>query len=172
MVRALSPGSARGIAPSPSVTSRIKCPDWPRASLAERIEPDMRQAIETPAAPAPRGPYSQRMLATGRHLYVAGQGPLDPAPGEIAGEAFAVQARRTLKNVKAVLEAGGAPLSDVVQVTVYLADWKYLGELNEIYGEYFPAPCPARTPIQMAVPLGLIMLDTIAVIAEPEGETR
>ena len=82
------------------------------------------------------------------------------------------EARRTLENVKDVLETGGATLADVVRVTVYLADWKYLGELNEIYGEYFPAPCPARTPIQMAVPLGLIMLDAIAVIAEPEGETR
>lgn len=128
----------------------------------------MKQAIQTPAAPAPRGPYSQGMLATGRHLYVAAQGPLDPATGEIAGEAFAVQARRTLENVKAVLEAGGASLADVVQVTVYLADWKYLGEMNEIYSDYFPAPYPARTPIQMAVPLGLIMLDAIAVIAEPE----
>jgi len=132
----------------------------------------MKQAIQTPAAPAPRGPYSQGMLAPDRHLYVAAQGPLDPATGEIAGEAFAVQARRTLENVKAVLEAGGASLADVVQVTVYLADWKYLGEMNEIYSDYFPAPYPARTPIQMAVPLGLIMLDAIAVIAEPEGETR
>jgi 2-iminobutanoate/2-iminopropanoate deaminase len=111
------------------------------------------------------------MLATGRHLYVAAQGPLDPATGEIVGETFAAQARRTLENVKAVLEAGGASLTDVVRVTVYLADWKYLAELNEIYGEYFPTPWPARTPIQMAVPLGLIMLDAIAVIAEPEGET-
>jgi 2-iminobutanoate/2-iminopropanoate deaminase len=133
------------------------------------MEPDMKQAIQTPA---PRGPYSQGMLATGRHLYVAAQGPLDPETEKIAGEAFAVQARRTLENVKAVLEAGGASLADVVRVTVYLADWRYLGELNEIYGDYFPAPCPARTPIQMAVPLGLIMMDAIAVIAEPKGETR
>jgi 2-iminobutanoate/2-iminopropanoate deaminase len=136
------------------------------------MEPDMKQAIQTPAAPAPRGPYSQGMLATGRHLYVAAQGPLDPDTGKIAGEAFAVQARRTLENVKAVLEAGGASLADVVRITVYLADWKYLGELNEIYGDYFHAPCPARIPIQMAVPLGLIMMDAIAAIAEPKGETR
>ena len=132
----------------------------------------MKRAIQTPAAPTPRGPYSQGVLAVGRHLYVAAQGPLDPATGEIAGEAFAAQARRTLENVTAVLEAGGASLVDVVRVTVYLADWKYLDELNEIYGEYFPAPCPARTPIRIAVPLGLIMMDAIAVIAEPEGETR
>jgi len=132
----------------------------------------MKQAIQTPAAPAPRGPYSQGMLATDRHLYVAGQGPLDPATGKIAGEAFAVQARRTLENVKAGLEAGGASLADVVRVTVYLADWKYLGELNEIYSQYFHAPCLGPTPIRMAVPLGLIMLDAIAVIAEPEGETQ
>lgn len=132
----------------------------------------MKQAIQTPAVPAPRGPYSQGVLATGRHLYVAAQGPLDPATGQLTGETFAAQARRTFENVKAVLEAGGASLADVVRVTVYLADWKYLAELNDIYRDYFPAPYPARTPIQMAVPLGLIMLDAIAVITEPAGGPR
>jgi 2-iminobutanoate/2-iminopropanoate deaminase len=112
------------------------------------------------------------VLATGRHLYVAAQGPLDPATGQLTGETFAAQARRTFENVKAVLEAGGASLADVVRVTVYLADWKYLAELNDIYRDYFPAPYPARTPIQMAVPLGLIMLDAIAVITEPAGGPR
>jgi 2-iminobutanoate/2-iminopropanoate deaminase len=123
-----------------------------------------KQEICTRAAPAPRGPYAQGILAAGLQLYVAAQGPLDPATGQIVGDTFEAQARQTFENVKAIIEAAGAGMADVVKVTVFLADWQYFGALNAIYGDYFPQPYPARTPLQMALPLGLIMVDAIAVL--------
>lgn len=126
----------------------------------------MKEKIQTDRAPKPRGPYSQGILAEGEMLFVAAQGPYDPATGAVVGETFREQAIRVFENIQAIVEAAGGSMEDVVRVTVYIADWKYFGELNEIYPRFFPEPLPARTPIQMNTGGGLIMADAIAVLPE------
>lgn len=132
----------------------------------------MKTEIYTREAPAPRGPYSQGIRASGPQLYVAAQGPLDPATGQIVSETFEAQARQAFESVRAIVEAADASMADIVKVTVFLADWQYFGALNAVYGDYFPKPYPARTPVQMTLPLGLIMVDAVAVLGNEKGNDR
>lgn len=103
----------------------------------------MNTPIQTPNAPAAIGPYSQAMQA-GNLLFVSGQIPIDPATGAFAGEDIAAQARQSLTNVKAILEAAGYTCADVVKTTVLLANMEDFATVNGIYAEFFTAPCPAR----------------------------
>lgn len=125
----------------------------------------MKKVVSTQKAPAPKGAYSQGVVAASPLLYVSAQGPIDPETGVVVGGTFAEQLERALLNVQTVVEASGATLADVVKVTVFLADWSYFPEMNEIYGRFFPQPYPARTPIKMDIPMGLVMVD--AVVALP-----
>jgi 2-iminobutanoate/2-iminopropanoate deaminase len=109
----------------------------------------MREAVSSPSAPAAIGPYSQAIRA-GNLLFVSGQIPLDPATGQMVEGDVAVQAHRVLRNLAAILEAGGSSLDRVVRVTVYLADMNDFAVVNEVYGTYFTAPAPARATIQAA----------------------
>lgn len=103
----------------------------------------MNNPIQTPNAPTAIGPYSQAMQA-GNLLFVSGQIPIDPATGAFAGEDIATQARQSLTNVKAILEAAGYTCADVVKTTVLLANMEDFATVNGIYAEFFTAPCPAR----------------------------
>ena len=103
----------------------------------------MNNPIQTPNAPAAIGPYSQAMQA-GNLLFVSGQIPIDPATGAFAGEDIATQARQSLTNVKAILEAAGYTCADVGKTTVLLANMEDFATVNGIYAEFFTAPCPAR----------------------------
>ena len=103
----------------------------------------MNNPIQTPNAPAAIGRYSQALLA-GNLLFVSGQIPIDPATGAFAGEDIATQARQSLTNVKAILEAAGYTCADVVKTTVLLANMEDFATVNGIYAEFFTAPCPAR----------------------------
>ena len=103
----------------------------------------MNNPIQTPNAPAAIGPYSQAVQA-GNLLFVSGQIPIDPATGAFAGEDIATQARQSLTNVKAILEAAGYTCADVVKTTVLLANMEDFATVNGIYAEFFTAPCPAR----------------------------
>ena len=103
----------------------------------------MNNPIQTPNAPAAIRPYSQAMQA-GNLLFVSGQIPIDPATGAFAGEDIATQARQSLTNVKAILEAAGYTCADVVKTTVLLANMEDFATVNGIYAEFFTAPCPAR----------------------------
>ena len=103
----------------------------------------MNNPIQTPHAPAALGPDSQAMQA-GNLLFVSGQIPIDPATGAFAGEDIATQARQSLTNVKAILEAAGYTCADVVKTTVLLANMEDFATVNSIYAEFFTAPCPAR----------------------------
>lgn len=107
----------------------------------------MKEPVRTNAAPAPKGPYSQA-VASGRTLYISGQGPVDPQTGEFLTGSFEEQARRTLANLERVAEAGGGSLAQAVKVQVYLSDMGDFAALNEIYPEFFPEPLPARTTVQ------------------------
>jgi 2-iminobutanoate/2-iminopropanoate deaminase len=123
----------------------------------------MRKVITTDKAPGPVGPYSQAVL-DGDTLYVAGQGPGNPATGQLElGDARA-QTRRVLDNLKAILEAAGSSLEKVLRCNVYLRDINDFAAMNEVYATYFSAPFPARTTIQAgALPGGIsVEIDCIA----------
>ncbi len=109
----------------------------------------VKRTIYTSKAPKPVGPYSQGVVAGG-WLFISGQIPLDPETGEMVEGGFKEKARRVLENLKAVVEAAGGSLEDVVKVTVYLADISRFSEFNEVYQEYFQDNKPARVVIQAA----------------------
>ena len=106
-------------------------------------------AIHTDNAPAAIGPYSQAIQA-GNTIYVSGQLPIDPATGAFAGEDIAAQTRQSLSNIKAILAAAGADMSNVVKTTVLLADIADFAAMNAVYAEFFTAPYPARAAFQAA----------------------
>jgi len=127
----------------------------------------MRQVISTPAAPQAIGPYSQAIRA-GSLLFVSGQIAIDPATGQVLTGDIAAQTRRVLQNLGEILKAGGSSFAQVVRTTVYLADLSEFGAMNEVYGEFFPAPPPARSTIQVArLPRDAkVEIDVIAVIPD------
>lgn len=130
----------------------------------------MKRAIHTDRGAAPKGPYSQGIVASGQLLYVAAQGPIDPTTGKVVGDTFEEQAACTFENVKSIVEAAGATMADVIKVTVYLSDWQHFATLNTVYRRFFPEPYPARTPVQSNLPMGLIMVD--AVVALPDEDRQ
>ena len=109
----------------------------------------MRVAVSSDAAPRAIGPYSQAVRA-GSLLFVSGQIALDPATGTMVDGDIAAQTHRVFANLRAILEAGGATLDQVVRTTVYLADMNDFAAVNEIYGTYFSSPAPARATVQAA----------------------
>ncbi|OUQ78802.1 RidA family protein [Flavonifractor sp. An100] len=109
----------------------------------------MKQIISTQNAPAAIGPYSQAIRA-GDLLFVSGQIPVDPATGEVVEPTIQAQAKRSLENVKAVLEAAGASLDNVVKTTVFLKSMDDFVEMNRVYQSFFQADCPARSAVQVA----------------------
>jgi 2-iminobutanoate/2-iminopropanoate deaminase len=109
----------------------------------------MKESISTADAPKAIGPYSQAVRA-GQLLFVSGQVPLDPATGVLIDGDIAAQTRRVLDNVGAVLAAGKRSFADVVRTTVFLADMNDFAAMNEVYGQYFSEPYPARATVQAA----------------------
>lgn len=105
-----------------------------------------REQITTDAAPPPGGPYSQAIRA-GDLLFLAGQGPFDPA-GNLVGPAIADQTRQVLANLDAVARAAGGSLGRAVRVGVFLSSMDHFAEMNAVYRELFQEPCPARTTVQ------------------------
>lgn len=108
-----------------------------------------RVPISTDDAPAAIGPYSQAVRAGGT-VYLSGQIPLDPTTQELVGEDFEEQARRVFDNLAAVAGAGGGSFAEIVKLTVYLTDLGRFAAVNQIMGEYFDAPYPARAAIEVA----------------------
>ncbi|WP_411348859.1 RidA family protein [Paenibacillus sp. WLX2291] len=107
-----------------------------------------KQPIATDRAPGALGPYSQAIDA-GLFIFASGQLGLDPASGELV-EGVQEQARVALQNVTAVLEAAGSSLDQVVKTTVFLHDMNDFAAMNEIYGQFFQEPYPARSAVQVA----------------------
>ena len=122
-----------------------------------------KQQIRTGGAATPVGAYSQGIRA-GDFVFVAGQGPLDPATGQIVGETIEEQTARTLENVQAILEAAGATMAGVVKSTVHLADLSLFGRFNEVYASYFPDPKPVRTTVGSALLGIMVEIDVVAYV--------
>jgi 2-iminobutanoate/2-iminopropanoate deaminase len=121
--------------------------------------------IQTDAAPAAIGPYSQA-VAHGGLLFVSGQLGLDPATGALAADIEA-QTRRALQNLAAILAAAGASPSQVLKTTVYVANMDDFALVNRLYAEVFTPPFPAREVVQAArLPKdGLVEISAIAALA-------
>ena len=126
----------------------------------------MKEAVKTMGAPAPIGPYSQGIVTTGKLLFVAGQTPKDPKTGQMPQE-FKAQTERTLENIKAIVEAAGAKMADVVKVNAYLADLANFPFFNEVYARYFTEPFPARTTVGAVLPGGGVQVEIDAIVALP-----
>jgi 2-iminobutanoate/2-iminopropanoate deaminase len=125
----------------------------------------MAEAIRSERAPAPIGPYSQG-IRTGEHVFVSGMIALDPQSGELIGADAAAQADQALKNLGAVLEAGGLSYADVVKTTLFLLDMNDFAAVNAVYAKYFDANKPARSTVAVAgLPKGArFEVDAIAVV--------
>lgn len=108
-----------------------------------------RQIIQTDKAPAAIGPYSQAVRA-GDTVYLSGQIPLDPGTGLLVEGDISVQARRSFENLKAVCEAAGGSLNDVVRLGLYLTDLDNFAAVNAVMGEFFQAPYPARSTVEVS----------------------
>lgn len=124
----------------------------------------MKTVLSTDKAPAAIGPYSQGISA-GNLVISSGQLPVDPATGAFAGDTIAEQTRQSLLNVKAVLEAAGCTMEDVIKTTVFLSDMNNFAGMNEVYATFFPGTAPARSAVEVArLPKdALVEIEAIAV---------
>jgi 2-iminobutanoate/2-iminopropanoate deaminase len=120
--------------------------------------------IRTDNAPAAIGLYSQG-IAEGSLIFTSGQIPIDPATGELCNSDIVTAARQILRNLQAVLVAGGADMSTVIKTTVFLKDIRDFQAFNGVYAEFFKEPFPARSCVQVAaLPKdALVEIEAIAV---------
>jgi len=124
-----------------------------------------RKVIATPGAPPAVAAYSQGILAEGRYVFVSGQVGLDPDTKQMV-DGITAQTERALQSLKAIVEASGATLKDVVKVTVLLNTIEDYAAMNEVYARYFTEDQPARAAFGgLELPLGaLVEIECIAVV--------
>ena len=124
----------------------------------------MKKQINTAAAPAAIGPYSQAIEANGI-VFVSGQLPIDPATGAFAEGGSKELTRQSLTNMKAILAEAGLTMANVVKTTVFLADMADFAEMNEVYASFFEGVCPARSAVAVkTLPKeALVEIECIAV---------
>jgi 2-iminobutanoate/2-iminopropanoate deaminase len=120
-----------------------------RESRPEVEEGKVKEVISTEKAPRAIGPYSQAIRASG-FVFVSGQVAFDPATGYLVEGGVTQQTARVMENLRAVLEAAGSSLENVVKTTVYLKSMEDFGRMNEIYGRFFPNQPPARSTVEVA----------------------
>ena len=120
--------------------------------------------ISTEKAPAAIGPYSQAIDSGAGIVFVSGQLPIDPATGAFPEGGIKEQTRQSLANAKAILEAAGLGLGNVVKTTVFLADMGDFAAMNEVYAQFFTAPFPARSAVAVkTLPKGaMVEIECIA----------
>ena len=126
----------------------------------------MKKVISTGKAPSAIGPYSQA-IQVGNLVYTSGQIPIDPATGAFVVGGIKEQTRRSLLNVKAVLEEAGLTMGDVVKTTVFMADMNDFADMNSVYAEFFSEPYPARSAVAVkTLPKGaLVEIEVVAIAA-------
>lgn len=108
----------------------------------------MKKVILTANAPEPIGPYSQAISA-GPFLFCSGQIALDPQTSQVVGQDVKMQTEQVMKNVEAVLTAGGMKFENVVKTTIFLTSMADFPIVNEIYGRFFPSNPPARSTVEV-----------------------
>ncbi|MBQ0114449.1 MAG: RidA family protein [Bacteroidales bacterium] len=125
----------------------------------------MKKSLNTAAAPAAIGPYSQGIKAVGTSYYLSGQLPIDPATGAFPEGGIKEQTRQSLLNAQAILKSEGLDLNNVVKTTVLLSDIADFGPMNEVYAQFFEQPFPARSAFAVRdLPKGaLVEIEMIAV---------
>ena len=107
------------------------------------------KVINSTKAPSAIGPYSQAVDKDG-FIFVSGQLPIDETTGSFAGEDIASQARQSLQNIKYILEEAGLEMKDISKTTILLKNIEDFAVVNEIYGQFFTAPYPARATYEVA----------------------
>jgi 2-iminobutanoate/2-iminopropanoate deaminase len=125
-----------------------------------------KKEVIIPAGGAkPVAPYSPG-IRFGELVFTSGQIGLDPASGKIVEGGVAAQAQQALENLKAVLEATGSDMEQVLKTTVFLNDMADYGAVNEVYAGFFQGDPPARSAVQVAgLPLGaLVEVEAVAVV--------
>ena len=124
----------------------------------------MKKVVNTPQAPAAIGPYSQAIDSGMGLVFVSGQLPIDPSTGAFPEGGVKEQTRQSLTNARAILEAAGLELRNVVKTTVFLADMADFAAMNEVYAQFFEAPFPARSAVAVkTLPKGaLVEVECIA----------
>ena len=129
----------------------------------------MKKVLSTEKAPQAIGPYSQG-IDTGSLMFLSGQLPIVPSEGKIVAQDIEGQTRQALENVRAILEAGGCSMDDVVKTTVFLSDIAVFVKMNGVYKEFFTeGNYPARSAFQVAaLPQGSLV--EIEVVALKPGE--
>ena len=123
----------------------------------------MIERISPPGVPTPRGPYSPAVRA-GDFIFVAGQGPIDPATNQMSFGDIRHETRQVLNNIQKILEGCGATMQDVVKCSVFLSDGRDFAAMNEVYAEFFGSAKPARTTVEakFANPQMKVEIDAIA----------
>lgn len=123
------------------------------------------ETVATSGAPRAIGPYSQALRAGG-FLFTAGQVGFDPATGELVDGGIGEQTRQVLQNIRAILEAGGSGLAQVVKTTVFLVDMADFAAMNEVYADLFGAHRPARSTVAVAaLPRGArVEIEAVAAV--------
>ncbi len=124
-----------------------------------------RKIVSTKKAPEAIGPYSQAVRAGGL-VFLSGQIPLDPETMEVEGASTAEQTERVFASIRAVLEAAGSSLADLVKVTVYMKDLSEFAEMNEVYGRYLSSEPPSRACVEVSrLPKDvLVEIDAVALV--------
>jgi 2-iminobutanoate/2-iminopropanoate deaminase len=124
----------------------------------------MKKVILTESAPAPIGPYSQA-IEMGNWLFCSGQIPIDPKTGQVFTGDLKTQTELAMKNVEAVLKAGGMNFKNVVKTTIFLTNMSDFAVVNEVYGKYFTEQPPARSTVAVAgLPKGVnVEVEVLAI---------
>ena len=125
-----------------------------------------KDIVSTDKAPSAIGPYSQGVRVNG-FIFFSGQIPIDPSTGEIVAGGISIQAEQVMQNIEALLDVSGICFDNVVKSTIFLTNLADFGIVNDIYGQRFTAPYPARSTVQVsALPKGVaIEIEVVALAA-------
>lgn len=129
----------------------------------------MKQAVTSPNAPKPVGPYSQA-ITTGNTLYISGQLAIDPKTNILITEDITAQTRQVMENIQAILQVANFSLKDVVQTTVYLSSMALFADFNKEYAKYFPEVPPARSTVACELKAGALV--EVSAVAYKVGGSR
>ena len=135
----------------------------------KRAKNNSIQVIKTDKAGPPVGPYSQAIKAGG-FVFVAGEKGMDPVTKQIVPGGIEPETKRTLENIKAILEEAGSGMDWVVSTFVFMTDLSQFSKMNEIYAEYFKRNPPGRTTVEVkSLPAGAHVEITVTALEGPEG---